>query len=362
MNQIPGLSERLHWSFVLSKCLRMALLAGCLLPALAPAVNVAVRESASTGIEKLLKEGRYGEAEKEIRHAQSLDAENPRLKFLHCVLQVQQTSAKKAISCFQQLVQENPAVPEAYNNIGVLYAGMGMHIEARKWFERGLKQQPAYAALHQNLMNLQAEMNRSAYSAALQLDMSKTSAQPKLSLLGHMTSNSDMPVAAVAVASASSAGKPTPAAGLPEPVAAKSAVTEKTVVASPQAVARPSDAAGASGPESRVREVVLAWALAWSQKDLDAYLKAYSPHFNPGSNLSRSDWEDQRRSRIVSKKQIRIELSKLKISFSNTNSKATATFIQSYESGAIVTVSRKTLELSQDKGNWLITREYVSGS
>ena len=114
--------------------------------------------------------------------------------------------------------------------------------------------------------------------------------------------------------------------------------------------------------QTRVKDAVLAWSLAWRQKDLDAYLQAYAPGFDPGSNVSRSAWEEQRRSRILSKKQIHIELSQFKIRVSTANAKATATFVQRYESGTVVTVSRKTLELIEDKGRWLIVREFVSGA
>jgi hypothetical protein len=117
-----------------------------------------------------------------------------------------------------------------------------------------------------------------------------------------------------------------------------------------------------SAQEPRVRELVQAWALAWGQKNIDAYFTAYSSRFNPGSGVSRQSWEEQRRARILSKKQIQIEVTDLKISFSSQGSKAMAVFTQRYESGAIATVSRKTLELAQEKGQWLITREWVSGS
>lgn len=358
MKQMTGLFERVKSWTVSCHGLGMAVLCACLSPMFVYAGN---HESVGARVEQLLKEGRQADAEKEIRLAQTSEGNSAQVKFLNCVLQAQQVAPKKAIACFQQLVQEYPELPEAYNNIGVLYAGMGMPVEARKWFERGLKQQQAYATLHQNLLNLQSEINRNAYAAALQLDISKSHVQPKLGLLGKITSVPEAPASVVNSASASSARKPAqPTALVSEPVVVKEKVAEKSAVATAPAPAIPAAPKVDSMQASKVRETVQAWAVAWSKKDLNAYFKAYAPSFNPEGNLSRSTWEEQRRVRIMSKKQIHVELSDFNITFSNT--KAVATFVQSYQSGAILTVSRKTLELSEDKGQWLITREFVGGS
>lgn len=352
MKKMTGLSERAkHW-WMLCNGLWMAVSVVGFLPA-------QVQAGRNEGVL-----GRLAAEGKDVRPTQSTDAEGIQQKFSLCVSQAQQAASQKAISCFQQLVQAYPELPEPYNNIGVLYAGMGLQVEARKWFERGLKQRQAYATLHQNLLNLQGEINRNAYAAALQLDISKSNAQPKLGLLAKITSMPEVPSPVGSLAAASSPSKPTPPVGTSlEPAAVKEEkVSEKPAVVAPAAPAAPSVTAVDLAQQSQVRETVQAWAVAWSKKDLDAYLKAYAPSFNPGSNLSRGAWEEQRRDRIMSKKQIHIALSEFNISFSNSNSKATAKFLQSYQSGSIVTVSRKTLELALDKGQWFITREFVSGT
>jgi tetratricopeptide (TPR) repeat protein len=365
VKKATGLSERIRGCDPLLKRLRLAFVVCCFWPMLSHGVNLALDESASQRIEKLLKDGRQAEAEKEIQLAQTADSGNFRVKFLHCVLQAQQAAPKKAISCFQQWVQEYPDGLEAYNNIGVLYAGMGMQVEARQWFERGLQRQQAYATLHQNLLNLQAEMNYQAYAAALQLDMAKSTVTPKLILLGRITSLPEQQRAALPAVAVSASGK-SGAASEPAlaPLSAKSKQTHQAPVAASAAPVQEVLTAQDLAQQTRVKDAVLAWSLAWRQKDLDAYLQAYAPGFDPGSKVSRSAWEEQRRSRILSKKQIHIELSQFKIhvSTANANAKATATFVQHYASGTVVTVSRKTLELIEDKGRWLIVREFVNGA
>lgn len=342
----------------------------CWSPLWGQAANQATSSGSVQKIEKFLQAGRPEDADKELQLAKSADHQNPRLKFLQCVVWAQQAASKKALTCFQQWNREHPDVPEAYNNIGVLYAGMGMQVEARKWFESGLKQQQAYFSLHQNLLNLQSDMTRQAYASALQLDMTKNTAQPKLGMLGRITSVPDQVLSVVnasgvekPVLSAShpSNGLSTPApvvAALPSPKPAQAA--PKPAPASPESVQEP-DTAAVQAQQSRIREAVLAWSAAWAQKDFETYIKAYAPSFNPGGQMSRAAWEEQRRLRILSKRQIQIELAQLKIQMTGAPSRATVTFIQKYESGAVVTVSRKTLEMLEEKGIWLISREFVSG-
>lgn len=345
----------------------------CLIPSWGQTANHGTGTSSVQKIEKWVQEGRYDEAEKELQLAKSSDNSNPRLKFLHCVVQAQQANVKKAIACFQQWSQEHPDVPEAYNNIGVLYAGLGMPVEARKWLELGLKQQQAYFRLHQNLLNLQSEMNRQAYAAALQLDMTKQTAQPKLSLLARITSAPDQ---SLMVASVNGADKPTlsavnkssanattttPALTLPTPTP-KPVVSPSAAVVAQAEPEKEVNSTAVLAQQSRIQEAVLAWSSAWSRKDVDAYIKSYASGFNPGAQLSRAAWEEQRRSRILSKKQIQIELAQIKVQMSENSANATVTFVQKYEAGAVVTVSRKTLEMVEEKGRWLISREFVIGS
>lgn len=357
MKKMTGLCERSsRWWKLLNVSLLLVSVT-CPLPTLAQAGN---NDGGISAPAQTLKDGRHVQESKETRQITSINGESVQLKFSHCVLKAQQASAQKAIACFQQLVLDYPELSEAYNNIGVLYAGMGMQVEARKWFERGLKQRQVYATLHQNLLNLQSEITRNAYAAALQLDISKSNAQPKLSLLAKITSVPEViaPVASMppAITSSKSANDVSASA---ESSMGKRKLADTSTVSSSAAEA-PAIVSANSAQQERVREAIVAWALAWGKKDLDGYFNAYASSFNPGANLSRSAWQEQRRDRIMSKKHIHIELSDFNISFSK--GKATAKFIQSYQSGSIVTVSRKTLELSEDKGQWLITREFVSGN
>lgn len=104
---------------------------------------------------------------------------------------------------------------------------------------------------------------------------------------------------------------------------------------------------------------VKAWAAAWSRRDINAYLGAYTTDFR-GSASSRKTWEQERRDRIVPRKEIKVEISNLKVRMNGD--KATAHFQQSYSSGSLDVSSRKTLEFSRNaNGKWLIRQENVGG-
>ena len=96
---------------------------------------------------------------------------------------------------------------------------------------------------------------------------------------------------------------------------------------------------------------------SWSQKDIKKYFAAYASNFVPPDNMSRSKWESERELRITSKKKIQVAVSNFKIEIQGN--KAKVNFSQVYESDNFKGNSRKSLELTKQSGNWLITRETV---
>jgi hypothetical protein len=99
----------------------------------------------------------------------------------------------------------------------------------------------------------------------------------------------------------------------------------------------------------------MAWAKAWSSKNMTNYLGAYAPRFTPPGGQSRSAWEADRKARIVPRSRIGVDISDLNITVNGD--KATARFRQAYSSDTINTTSRKTLEMVKSNNRWLILRE-----
>jgi ketosteroid isomerase-like protein len=104
-----------------------------------------------------------------------------------------------------------------------------------------------------------------------------------------------------------------------------------------------------------VEAAVHAWARAWAAKDMNAYLASYGKEFDPPGKQSRAAWEAERRSRILGKKQITVQITDLSVSVNGN--KAVARFHQNYSADALKVSSRKTLDLVKTGDRWTIVRE-----
>ncbi|MDB5954883.1 DUF4440 domain-containing protein, partial [Ramlibacter sp.] len=137
----------------------------------------------------------------------------------------------------------------------------------------------------------------------------------------------------------------------PAAAAAPAAAVATAPAAAPVAASASSGSAGKADVEAAVR----AWAAAWSSKDVGGYLGAYGREFNPPGRQSRSAWEQERRNRIVGKKQISVQVSDLNVAV--TGNKAVAHFRQAYSADSLHVTSRKTLEFVRSGDRWTIVRE-----
>lgn len=149
-----------------------------------------------------------------------------------------------------------------------------------------------------------------------------------------------------------------PTAALPPAAATTSPVTAN----SPQAIdtpPTPRPAATAATGEvalSEVEAALEAWADAWSRRDVDAYIAAYTPDYaGRGRASTREDWVAQRRSRILARKKISVELTKPR--FAVWDGSVVATFSQTYRGDSLTERSRKRMVLVKLDNRWLIQEE-----
>jgi len=322
-------------------------------------------------VRSLLQAGRLPEASKEIsRQLQRSDPE-PGMQLLQCVVLAQQNQTDKAIACQIALVKQHPDMLEAYNNLGVLYASLNQHEEAKRWFSLGLQRQPTLWTLHQNLQSLQADLSRKAYARALQTELPLKDAAPKLTLLAATSMGNGLaarvtnkaPDATVVAKSPADAQTPVSVAERapvqasgPKIAAVSSApggsVANDTEPAPPGKAPKLDDAT-----RQQLQEAVQAWAQAWSAQNMPVYLSAYTPDYTPGKWTSRSAWEAERTARIAGRQFVRVKVSNFK--FENTGTKVIARFTQHYESDNIQSTHRKRLEFVRFEGLWKIARETV---
>lgn len=320
-------------------------------------------------VNQLLDQGKVNEA---ARRAQSHLKANPndvQVRFLQGVIAAEQRKYDQAIQVFTALTQDFPGLPEPYNNLAVLYAAKGDERKAAQVLEQAIRTNPSYATAHENLGDLYARMASDAYAKALQLEGSRKTIEPKLSLIKQIFPTSAPSAAPTTVASAPTAPQIAPAAPAAAPVVPPPtpAVTTPTAELSTAVEPTPAPIAKPAEPEksqpkadetkqavAAVEKAINAWAKAWEQQNMPAYYAAYSNQFDPqGSSLAA--WKAERKDRIVGKPSITLQVDDLKISVQGD--RATAKFRQYYASGGYKATTRKTLRLQQEGGKWRIIRE-----
>ena len=314
----------------------------------------------------LVRSGKLAEALTKADQYLAGKPRDPQMRFIKGVIQTEAGKPADAITTFTQITQDYPELPEPYNNLAVLYAGQGQFDKARAALEMAIRTNPSYATAHENLGDVYAKLASQAYSKALQLDGANTGVQPKLALIRTLfapDAKGQKPAAA-APAAPVAAAKPAPAPAAPVVAAAPPAPATKPTPApstaaqpaAPTAPATPAPApAAASGAEKEVEAAVRAWADAWSEKDVAAYLGSYGQNFDTPGDQPRKVWEADRRARIVGKSRISVKLSNLSVSVQG--SKAVARFKQDYSANSLSVSSRKTLELAKVGERWVIVRE-----
>lgn len=109
---------------------------------------------------------------------------------------------------------------------------------------------------------------------------------------------------------------------------------------------------------------VEAWARAWSDQDVDAYLSYYSEDFSPPNSVTLEAWRSQRRQRIERPSRIRVTLSNFRRVGFNKFSTGTrqlelvqVRFLQAYESNTFSDEVEKELQLELVDLTWKIFSE-----
>ena len=319
-------------------------------------------------ITQLLKAGKAAEALTKADQRLSATPRDPQLRFLKGVAQAESGKPADAVATFTKLTEDYPELPEPYNNLAVLYANQNQLDKARTALEMAIRTNPSYATAHENLGDIYAKLASQAYNKALQLDAANaTSVKPKLALIRELFSadiaKGAKPAAAAPAPAVVATQRPAPA---PAPAAAPAPTTAPAATAAaPAATPAPAPAAPDAAKQEAAKDVkevtaaVQAWAAAWAAKDMKAYLAAYGKDFDPPGRMTRAAWEKEREARIVGKSKITVQVSDLNVSVNGN--KATARFRQAYSADSLNVSSRKTLDLVESNGRWLIVREATGG-
>lgn len=347
-----------------------ALALGLIVAAPAFSQRDALREAA-----ELNKLGQYDRAMTEVEAYLKERPKDARGRFLKGLILAEQKKTDAAIAVFKGLTQDYPELPEPYNNLAVLYANRGEYDKARSALEMAIRTHPSYATAHENLGDVYAKMASQAYGKALQLDSKNRAAQTKLNLIRELFSSAAIaskPSATTGQTSTTVAktdgGADAKSAGKAEtkaPAAEAKPASAPTVATNKPAADVTPPAKSAAKPASRenaqdVLETVEGWARAWSKNDIATYLAHYAPDFEPPQNMSRADWEAQRRQRIAKPRKIEVIVNAPKVDFTGKD-RAKVTFRQLYHSDTFNASGIKILYMEKQGDKWLIKRERYRG-
>ncbi|WP_025041581.1 nuclear transport factor 2 family protein [Nitrosospira briensis] len=325
--------------------------------------NPAALADENDTVAKLYKQGNFAKALEQADAYLALKPKDAQMRFQKGLILTEQNKTADAIGIFSSLAEEYPDLPEPYNNLAVLYAGQGQYDKAKGALEAAIRTHPSYATAHENLGDVYAKMASQAYGKALQLDKGNAAAQTKLAMIKDLFTGRPKEIQTASSPSVSSA----PATGAPaiamEKVPEKRG--EKTVEKSEKPTAGKTASAEQSGPKvqpavpdesDEVIKTIEAWAKAWSDKNVAAYLAFYASSFRPQGGSSHAAWEKTRRERIGKPKSIQVAITNPKVNLIDTTH-ARVSFKQSYHSDAIRSNTTKTLELVKTGEKWLIQQE-----
>lgn len=294
----------------------------------------------------LLATGEYQQALTQIDRLLKETPKNTNALFLRAVALERLTRSKEASIIYQRLISESPELPEPHNNLAVLYARKGDYHAAEQVLQSAIKTHPSYATAHNNLSNIYKTLASIAYNKALNLNNGKQpiADKPRLTIIEELHSYRPPPIV-----------EPKPPAQMAK--TKESPVKTEAIAQTAANIVEEKDSIPPSTVDLQaVKKAVQAWGQAWSQQDSEAYLAFYSETFRSADKLSRSKWEEQRKTRLQTPSFIRVKISRLETKVLN-NEIVSVQFSQRYQSDRFRETSRKLLLLKYEDNQWRILQE-----
>jgi tetratricopeptide (TPR) repeat protein len=139
-------------------------------------------------VEFLIEKGNHASALDNLEQYLKSNPRDARGRFLKGVILSEQKRTQEAIRIYTDLTHDHPDLPEPYNNLAVLQAGLGQYEPARLSLEMAIRVKPDYAVAHENLGDIYARMAAQSYERASKLDRANKSAPLKLRQVTEMLS------------------------------------------------------------------------------------------------------------------------------------------------------------------------------
>ena len=153
---------------------------GLVIAALAASVAAADHEA---GVIALMRSGKARAAMALADQELAKNPRDPKIRFLKALMQHQAGRHALAIAGYNKLIADYPGLPEPYNNLAALYAGLGQVDKARDTWELASRASRSLATSHEKLGDVYADLATRTYRQALQLDESGGATVPSLPLI-----------------------------------------------------------------------------------------------------------------------------------------------------------------------------------
>lgn len=272
-------------------------------------------------LQRLLEQKRFAAA---AIGGEQLLRENPRdlrARFLTAYAYQSNAQTDQAIALYQEIIDENPALPEPYNNLAIIYLAQGDYDRASQALVDAINTHSSYATAYENLSRVYKGIASEAYRRAV-----NESSEPS-----KYTHNIELAV--ISKLEFLDQGRVT-----------EDSETEQTLITF-------------ANQETLLIEQVKRWAQAWSNKDFAAYTSFYDSQ-HVADFRTHEAWVAHRRKRIMRPGSIKIEVSNIQVKWRSEN-RAIIDFKQVFDSPGYSDRVRKRLGFNRLGTEWKITEERV---
>ena len=255
----------------------------------------------------------------------------------------------QAITAYRDLIARKPDSPEPYVNLARLYTKQGKLSQAKQTLIDSFEQHEVFATAFQGLQQINAHLAAKAYQQALnkQTQLESPEIRRFTALKSVKTNINAQPTEIASVASKEITQTQKTTVQSPPVVAVKTS--------SSPAVESVSEQVSVSPPQLRAN--VMAWAKAWSDRDVVQFISYYATDYTV-PNKTRAEWLSDRRLKITNKKFIKVNVGAFKQQVLDDGN-IQVDFVQSYRSDTIADTIRKRLTFKKFGVNWKIIAEKV---
>jgi len=273
-------------------------------------------------VQQLLEQQKYVDAANAGEQLLLQSPEHARTRFLTAYAYQMSAQTDKAVMLYQDLIKDNPDLPEPRNNLAMIFLAQGDYDRASQLLVGALNTSPSYATAFDNLSQIYKGIASEAYRRAV----SESGEPAKYTHKIELTALTNLEAADQ------------------EPIVEEIPDDQKTLI-------------NFANQETLLIEQIREWATAWSGKDFAAYTGFYAPEYRAKFE-SHGQWVEYRRKRIARPGAIKVEVSDIQIKWRSEN-RAIIDFKQAYDSVRYRDRVVKRLGFSRVGSQWKITEEQV---